>query len=862
MQGIGSIYVPRLLSLLKVGCVFFKPMSSAVRKSVAILSVIGLAVSAIALIPAGVSHGEAAGDGSELNPFRIGSAEDLRRIGTGDMTLDKHYVQTSDILFTEDDSLKLSVSIVKGELTTDIEVNTVARMQFRVILLLNEFIATSDGGENKIKFTVSNSLFLDETQISIFYTGTIGLAEVDAANAWIISFKYYGTETFSSSFPIKGNFLPIGNKENPFTGKYDGMGFKIGGLKVIDYKSGDSVAGLFGYISGATIRNVSIDGGNSIFSSNSFFQTPSKIYSAYDAVTRNSAVASICAYAHNSFIENCNSDAIVISGMIDIKKVEIVSNGLFHLNTLHFESYIGGIIGYAENSVIKASSFTGTGSSLFFNEKELIFSLPELLDPMTNSFSMKISQTGRSSLGGIVGLCKNSTVTLSKNDSDLIGGVWFVSKNIFGEEGIPYDYLFGEATFVCARGGIVGLSEGSTKIITCLNTGDLLGEEFLVYDHTGYGMAFNRLYYSYQNSGGILGMLCGNSEITNCLNTGQIERTTHVDYPSRFLYPDYCIGGIVGYIVDSTIYLKNCFSDSKPPYKKSGGLIGFSDKSEPTFRSTFFVSQLNAISNKTLVEDSKKTMIWTQDTSFYEKTNKDWDYAKTWTINGDNKPQIYLRYNVKFEKTPLMSKIRVGVLSESNDLLYEIKEPAMYFRMDPKITEGHYLRFQNGSEGYTFLKSFDRFYISTDVDESGSPKDIFLTATEYKINLNVTYQIENVHLEEQIATMRSTETLSSKLIPTEGYVLPAEIEVLHGKTKLDKNSYSFDPVSGVITIPNVREDIVIRAIGTINDDSKDIKPFFQDIVDLLYSNRVIITQSTIFVMGFVVSAYGFWTLRD
>ena len=69
----------------------------------------------------------------------------------------------------------------------------------------------------------------------------------------------------SKSF-LKANtdWVPIGTKENPFTGNYDGMGFKITGLYVNDvYAPEDTVfnaGGLFGYISGGTVMNATVEG--------------------------------------------------------------------------------------------------------------------------------------------------------------------------------------------------------------------------------------------------------------------------------------------------------------------------------------------------------------------------------------------------------------------------------------------------------------------------------------------------------------------------------------------------------------------------------------------------------------------------
>ncbi len=54
-------------------------------------------------------------------------------------------------------------------------------------------------------------------------------------------------------------FQPIGTNANRFTGTLDGKGFTISDLTInMNLTSGDSRAGLFGYTSGANIRNIGL----------------------------------------------------------------------------------------------------------------------------------------------------------------------------------------------------------------------------------------------------------------------------------------------------------------------------------------------------------------------------------------------------------------------------------------------------------------------------------------------------------------------------------------------------------------------------------------------------------------------------
>ncbi|MBS7350588.1 MAG: filamentous hemagglutinin N-terminal domain-containing protein, partial [Comamonas sp.] len=71
-----------------------------------------------------------------------------------------------------------------------------------------------------------------------------------------LSGKYaLGGDVDASGF---GNFVPVGNYDNSFTGSFDGLGHTISGL-TIDH-SGQDYVGLFGATSNAALRNVGLEG--------------------------------------------------------------------------------------------------------------------------------------------------------------------------------------------------------------------------------------------------------------------------------------------------------------------------------------------------------------------------------------------------------------------------------------------------------------------------------------------------------------------------------------------------------------------------------------------------------------------------
>lgn len=117
-----------------------------------------------------------------------------------------------------------------------------------------------------------------------------------------------------------GSLASIFNSGNIFTGHFDGDNHKIYNFKM----DSNQYTGLFGYISGATIKNLVIEG------------------VSYDATRSNTYVGALAGYAKHSTISN-----------VKINNVDISHSG----QTTTF-GYVGGCIGLAENSIISNCNLT------------------------------------------------------------------------------------------------------------------------------------------------------------------------------------------------------------------------------------------------------------------------------------------------------------------------------------------------------------------------------------------------------------------------------------------------------------------------------------------------------------------------
>ena len=830
-------------------------MSPAARRFLTLSSVAVLVLSAMLSVPAGHAGADTGdGDGSEFDPYRIGSAEDLRRIGTGDRGLDKHYVQTADILFPEDGGPRITVSSLRGTHTTVFEADVKIPAGLLSVMAVNEFITTCQGSAENVRFTVPNDVFLDESLVSAYFTGIPGTGDSVSDSAWSVSFVYRQKDSDSFTLPTKGNFSPIGGRDAPFTGTYDGAGFSIKGIRVADYRNGDAVSGLFGYADGAVIRNITLEGSGSVFSSNSFYQS-SRADGADESRARASSAGSICAYASGTLVENCRSDCIVTSCAIDISRTETRSNGSLHQNNISISSFAGGLIGSAEGCTIRSSSFSGAVTSVLLDEKILIFTVISGGSGL-QIFNLKMDQRGKSHLGGIVGRSTDSDMIFCANDSDPAGGNRFFSGRADESPDLGGSSIDISIEFICHRGGIAGSAEGG-RIVGCRNGGDVLGEEQGTMDAAG--MSPLPKHTGSQDLGGIAGTLNG-TEVVNCLNTGQVGRPNTTGF-QKSEHPFHYTGGIAGFTEGRASEIRNCFSDTRPAVRASGGVLGASMGPQPSVVGTYFTSDMKVFSDRDVEEDDGKTMLWKDDEPFRDEA--DWDFGRMWAVGNDNKPRLHIRYSLIFEY--LHPDMVIDVHGQSGPgTAFWMDAPAAAFSISPGADADSYLLLIHDTGEIIIPYALGTVHVTPDADEHGSVKDLHLQLGRHKIYLSVDWQMENMSM-QPTDMVRCTRTLSTKVTAAPGYKLPGDIEVFHGRTRLTASQYSFDPETGDIVVPDVREDISIRAAavpvgaGTGAPDGGDDP---QSITDILDMNGERSLQTVIIALGLLVSIYGLWSIRN
>jgi hypothetical protein len=165
-------------------------------------------------------------------------------------------------------------------------------------------------------------------------------------SAWSGSY----TLTKDIDMSVVSGQTPIGDGTDNFTGTFDGAGYTVSGLNI---SSTAQYTGLFGYIKGATVKNLTIDG--SISSTARY-------------------TGGLVGYANASNIENCQNKATVsgtgyVGGLVgyNMGVIEDCYTRGTVTATSAYITHVGGLVGYNEGTVKDSfSTATVSGTSTDF----------------------------------------------------------------------------------------------------------------------------------------------------------------------------------------------------------------------------------------------------------------------------------------------------------------------------------------------------------------------------------------------------------------------------------------------------------------------------------------------------------------
>lgn len=411
-------------------------------------------------------------------------------------------------------------------------------------------------------------------------------------------------------------WIPIGTNSVPFTGTFDGNGYKIYNLK-LDKQVNN--LGLFAYTSSSTIKNVRLVNVN---------------------IKGAGTIGALISSTVSTKIENCSVEGT---------------------GTITGSGSIGGLVGN-----MSGGSISNCYSTIKVSGKDKVGGLAGNLGSVTITQSYAIGDvTGESSyVGGLVGYTNGSTMTQNyatgdvTGESSYTGGLaGYVSGGAISQSYATGD-VKGKASYV---GGLIGYISTSTMTQNYA-TGKVSSDSQYVGGLAGYS-DYN-ISESYaagnvqglNNVGGLVGYTkfrSGNS-ISDCFALGSVLASDTTD--------GYA-GGLIGNVSSgyNNNAVKYCYSVGKVTGigNDIGGLFGV--LSNVTLTSSYYDSIAAGVTVKRPYDVGRLTTAMKQ-----KETFTDWNFTKNWTIDDGlsypylknlTKPLLFDVNNISLDKTLLAIKL-------------------------------------------------------------------------------------------------------------------------------------------------------------------------------------------------------------
>ena len=360
-------------------------------------------------------------------------------------------------------------------------------------------------------------------------------------------------------------WIPIGTKDAPFAGTFDGQGFTISGLKITNPTS---YVGFFGYVNG-TIKNFKLTGANVTVNGTFTIDSYAAIACGYSTnkivgvstaghlnATVTNYVGGVVGFIGNT-LQNCSNSAEIsapeasyvggIAGALNYTGSYDILN-LVNSGSVVGANYVGGLIGHIKNHANWNSNDT-----TYYNK----------LNGFANSGEIK----GISYVGGLIGYAYAAitgdysdgstiiTVTEANNTANVTGDTYVggLLGYIYTDNGTSQVLKSASSGTVTAKayiGGLAGKLE-NVKLIECSNAGSNIIATYYESDGTTY--------YAYV--GGYAGW---GHYFEDCHNT------VNITYNERGMY----VGGIAGYTVSALVNCSNTADITAEKANYVGGIAG------------------------------------------------------------------------------------------------------------------------------------------------------------------------------------------------------------------------------------------------------------------------------------------------
>lgn len=430
----------------------------------------------------------------------------------------------------------------------------------------------------------------NNTQVNV--TGMNGAGRAGRYNRFRLTSTCSGgtwqASEFKFNYATSEQSVPIGNSSTKFSGTFDGKNHTIS-----NFKTSGQYSGLFGYVNGATIQNLTVNVTN-----NAGATSAGGLVGAVNGTTtiRNCTVNGTISGTHqvggfvgfaqgvyqdNTLVLPCN---LTIEGCINNATVTTTSQASDNNRTS-----AGGFVGYVnagatvtiksytdENGQTKKSTNNGKISTASSADNKGVggfvgYSYGKItLTDCVNEKNATI--TGKERVGGLVGYigkadsdsqkemvisgCENKAAVTSNSTNDVYGIGGIVGYNSGHKVAMTNCINSGAITGTHETAGIIGYSDHS-EISNCTNSGAVSG---------------------FATVGGIVGKMGGGS-IVSCKNTATVKASKARDIDGDGNLDGAYLGGIAGWAGGN---VNNCYNSGTVTTETSwgnsnivGGIVGF-----------------------------------------------------------------------------------------------------------------------------------------------------------------------------------------------------------------------------------------------------------------------------------------------
>lgn len=430
----------------------------------------------------------------------------------------------------------------------------------------------------------------NNTQVEV--TGMNGAGRAGRYNRFRITSTCSGGTWQASEFKFNNatseQSVPIGNSSTKFSGTFDGKNHTIS-----NFKTSGQYSGLFGYVNGATIQNLTVN------------------------VTNNAGATSagglVGAVNGTTTIRNCTVNG-TISGTHQVGGFVGFAQGVYQDNTLVLPCNLT-IEGCTNNATVTTTSQasdnnrTSAGGFVGYVNAGATVTIKSYIDE--NGQTKKSTNNGKISttssadnkgVGGFVGYSygkitltdcvneKNATITGKERVGGLVGYIGKADSDSQKEMVISgcenkAAITSNSTNDVYGIGGIVGYNSGHKVAMTnCINSGAITGTHetagIIGYsDHSEISNCTNSGAVSgFATVGGIVGKMGGGS-IVSCKNTATVKASKARDIDGDGNLDGAYLGGIAGWIAGN---VNNCYNSGTVTTETSwgnsnivGGIVGF-----------------------------------------------------------------------------------------------------------------------------------------------------------------------------------------------------------------------------------------------------------------------------------------------